>query len=215
MKVTSYNSQINYTSNIRIVNSNEFNKHFFDEYLYCGHPADSIKESVSKVRGFWTPSVRTCTAGGVVDNDGVLGFHLYDCLDNLQQIHEKFRTIISDAIFKPKSALILGSKNIENREASLPIFDTVESIVTESVKPSIFKTHRFRYGESDIGYEKQSDTWFINSVYPNNPMLQNDNVELLSVEDLMLGFDKIKIAPQDNFFIMDKEITREQYPEFF
>ena len=215
MQINSYNNRINYTSKIRVVTSNEFNKHLFDEYIYCGSQGSPIKDSMSKVRGFWTPSVRTCSAGGVVGNDGVLGFHFYDCLENMEKLQHRFKTMITDMIFKPKSAFIIGGKKLEERPASVPLFDIVADEVGQTVKPSIFKTHKHKFGESDIGYEKCSDTWFINSVYPKNPMLSNNDVELLSVDDLKQGFESIKIAPQDDLFIMDKKITRDICPEFF
>ncbi len=85
----------------------------------------------------------------------------------------------------------------------------------EVVKPSYFKIYKSIYAESDIGYDKQTDSWFINLTKPvdaKNPMVRKD---VLTLDELKKSFEEIKIAPQDKLFVDGKMIEKKDAPEMF
>ena len=208
-------NQMSFKSNIRFVSSEEFGKHCLGSYFYCGGRGSELKESMKKGTDIWTSSVRSCTAGGVVDKNGAIGFHIYDIKENLNKVKDGFLNILKTAVDKPKSAIVLGSKDLKGSEESVPMFNEIEKNVKELVRPSVFKTHKNITAESDLGYEKSTDSWYIVTSHRKNPMLMTNPIEIKTAEDLKNGFEKINIAPQDKLFVRDKEVTKSDYPEFF
>lgn len=215
MNINSSNDKTPFSSNIRFVTSKEFDRHCFHSFFYCGRPTLPIDSSMLKGKDIWTPDIRTCTAGGVVDSEGAAGFHIFDCRENLEKLKNDFIPAIKNMIQKPLSALIIGSKKLDRYPDSIPVFEETNSQIKKLTTPSVFKTHSNRFASTDIGYEQSTDTWFINSTYPKNPMMPDFREEVLSVDDLKNNFERIRIAPQDNLFIMDKPVTRGICPEFF
>lgn len=205
----------NFQANIKFVNSKEFEKHAFHSYFYCGKPKEPITDSFVKGDDIWTPYIRTCSAGGVVDNEGAVGFHIFDAEENIKAVKDKFADTIKNLVQNPKSALLIGSKRLDFRPDSIPLFETITDKIKKFVTPSTFKTHKHKFGESDIGYEKATDTWFIVTSKQEHPMLLNSIKEITTPEELKESFEQIKIAPQDRLFVMDKEITKSDYPEMF
>ena len=53
------------------------------------------------------------------------------------------------------------------------------------------------------------------TAWRENPMMINSTKEVTSLDELKNSFEKIKIAPNDRLFVMDKEITRDTCPEMF
>jgi len=215
MNIQPQTNRPSFQSNIKFVNSKEFEKHAFHTFFYCKRPEEALKQSLVKGGDVWTPAVRTCTAGGVVDNEGAVGFHIFDNAENINEVKDNFINGIKSFVQHPKSALILGSKEIMSRPESVTLFETVSKKLKEILTPSTFKTHKNMFAESDIGYEKATDTWFVVTSNQENPMLLNSIKEVVTPEELKNSFEQIKIAPQDRLFVMDKEITKNDYPEMF
>jgi len=204
-----------FNSKIKIVDSFEFSRQNIRPFFYCGKPSEPLEKSIYKGLNFWTSEVKTCTSGGVVGGKDAAGFHLFDCKENINKVEDEFIQALNTAAGDVKSALVIGSKDLESSPHSIPLFDAVTRKIKEFVTPSIFKTHSRKYSGTDIGYDKNQDTWFINTVWLKNPMMQNSAQDVRTIEELKASFDKIKIAPQDTLFIGGKEIKKSDYPELF
>lgn len=220
MQITKFQNQnqnlnLNFKANIKFVSSKEFDSKMFRQFFYCGKPKEPYIKSFVKGVDIWTPDVRTCTAGGVVDNNDVLAFHLMDKPENIDSTKRTFADIIRDFTEETKSALLIGAKNIRERKDSVPLFESVKAEIKKIVTPSIFETHKNRYAESCVGYEKATDTWFINTSIPEHPMMPNKRIDVVDFDALQANFEDIKIAPQDRLFVGGKEITSEICPEIF
>lgn len=223
------NSNINFQSKIKFVSSQEFSRQKFNEHFYCSIKND-LNDSMAKSPKIWTHSIRTCTGGGIVDKQGALGFHFYDCIKILEGVKNNFADFIKQINNNNISALIIGSKRVNSREIesdfsntpsemkeplSLRMFETVRAEINKFVSPSIFRTYNDNSMESDIGYSGIEDTWFINTNYLKHPQLLYTETDLLTLDALKSAFEEIKIAPQDRLFIDNKEITKDMCPEIF
>lgn len=211
MNVQNCNS-LNFKSNIHFVSSPNFDKQMFRSYFYCS-AKKPLMESMLKGGDIWTQSIRTCSGGGLVDNQGALGFHFFNSLETIQKVKEDLIPIVKKQNCKTKSALLIGGKRITND--SVQLFSTVLGKLKNVVKPSYFKIYKSIYAESDIGYDKHTDSWFINLTNPvdiRNMMARKD---VLTLNALKKSFEEIKIAPQDKLFINGKEVTHNDAPEFF
>ena len=211
MNVQNCNS-LNFKSNIHLVSSPKFDKQMFRSYFYCSSKKP-LMDSMLKGGDIWTQSIRTCSGGGLVDNQGALGFHFFNSLETIQKVKEDLIPIVKKQNCKTKSALLIGGKKITND--SVQLFSTVLDKLKDVVKPSYFKIYKSIYAESDIGYDKHTDSWFINLTNPvdvRNIMARKD---VLTLNALKKSFEEIKIAPQDKLFINGKEVTHNDVPEFF
>ena len=211
MNVQNCNS-LNFKSNIHFVSSPNFDKQMFRSYFYCS-TKKTLMDSMLKGGDIWTQNIRTCSGGGLVDNQGALGFHFFNSLETIQKVKEDLISIVKKQNCKTKSALLIGGKRITND--SVQLFSTVLDKLKDVVKPSYFKIYKSLYAESDIGYDKHTDSWFINLTNPvdvRNIMARKD---ILTLNALKKSFEEIKIAPQDKLFINGKEVTHNDAPEFF
>ena len=211
MNVQNCNS-LNFKSNIHFVSSPKFDKQMFRSYFYCSSKKP-LMDSMLKGGDIWTQSIRTCSGGGLVDNQGALGFHFFNSLETIQKVKEDLIPIVKKQNCKTKSALLIGGKKFTND--SVQLFSTVLDKLKDVVKPSYFKIYKSIYAESDIGYDKHTDSWFINLTNPvdvRNIMARKD---VLTLNALKKSFEEIKIAPQDKLFINGKEVTHNDAPEFF
>ena len=215
MKIQSQNFTQNFTSNIKFVSGKEFDSRRFSNFFYCGNPDGQFIDSFCKGYDIWTHEVRTCSAGGVVDNDSALAFHLFDKSENIDNVKNMFRNIVADVIGKPKSALLIGGKRLPKCENSVPLFEKLKAELKKITPTSIFEVHKNKFAESNIGYESYSDTWFINTTSPNcfKPLTAEDDV--LTLSRLLDNFETIKIAPQDRLFTNGSEITSSDCPAIF
>ena len=205
----------NFKSRIKFVTSKEFNNCNFRDYFYCNETTKPLIDSFTTFSSIWSPNVKTCTAGGLVNKEKNWGFHLYDCIENIKNVRKDFKSIINADKNKYESALIIGSKDLTGSPNSIPLFEEVQKTLQEIVTPSIFKTFKNIYSACDIGYDKNLDTWFINlNVIINkiNPFFPTD---IMGIENIKDSFEKIQIAPQDELFIGDEQIKKEDFPELF
>lgn len=211
MNVQNCNS-LNFKSNIHFVSSPNFDKQMFRSYFYCS-TKKTLMDSMLKGGDIWTQSIRTCSGGGLVDNQGALGFHFFNSLETIQKVKEDLISIVKKQNCKTKSALLIGGKRITND--SVQLFSTVLDKLKDVVKPSYFKIYKSIYAESDIGYDKHTDSWFINLTNPVDVRNIMARKEVLTLNALKKSFEEIKIAPQDKLFINGKEVTHNDAPEFF
>ena len=184
----------------------------FRSYFYCS-TKKTLMDSMLKGGDIWTQSIRTCSGGGLVDNQGALGFHFFNSLETIQKVKEDLIPIVKKQNCKTKSALLIGGKRITND--SVQLFSTVLDKLKDVVKPSYFKIYKSIYAESDIGYDKHTDSWFINLTNPVDVRNIMARKEVLTLNALKKSFEEIKIAPQDKLFINGKEVTHNDAPEFF
>lgn len=219
-------SNLNFQSKIKFVSSKEFDSHGFFDNFYCGKNARNLEESMFKSPKHWTHSIRTCTAGGIVDRESALSFHFFDCIQTLESVREKLADIIKKFNRNNISALIIGSKRLADRGSyenlppsktplSIEIFEAVRSEINKFVSPSVFRTYKNNSSESDIGYSHFDDTWIINTNYWKHPQMPATEVDILTLDALKSNFEEIKIAPQDSLYIDNKEITKDMCPEIF
>ncbi len=211
MNVQNYNS-LNFKSNIHFVSSPNFDKQMFRSYFYCS-AKKPLMDSMRKGADIWTQSIRTCSGGGLVDNKGALGFHFFNCEETIEKVKKDLISIIQKENYQTKSALLIGGKRLTKN--SIQLIYTVLDKIKEVVNPSYFKIYKSIYAESDIGYDKQTDTWFINLTKPvdvKNPMVRKD---VLTLDELKKSFEEIKIAPQDKLFVDGKMVEKTDAPEMF
>lgn len=220
-------SNLNFQSKIKFVSSAEFDSNAFLKHFYCGRNAQNLEESMIKSSKHWTHGIRTCTAGGIVDSEGALGFHFYDCIKTLESVKENFADIIKKFNQNSISALIIGSKRLTGKDArefssaqsqlplSIEIFQAVCSEIKKFVSPSIFRTYKNLSTESDIGYSLAEDSWYINTNYWKNCQMPSTETDILSLDALKSNFEEIKIAPQDSLYINNTQITADMSPEIF
>lgn len=206
------NNNLNFKSNIHFVSSPNFRKQAFKNYFYCTSNSPLI-DSMQKGGKIWTQSVRTCSAGGLVDSKGALGFHFFNCLETIKKVKEDLIPIIQKENSKTQSALLIGAKRI--CDSSPMLFDTVLEKLKEVVNPSYFKIFKNIYSECGVGYDKPSDSWFINLTVPKDDSRHYIPKDILTLEELQNDFEEIKIAPQDKLFINGKEIKKSDAPEIF
>lgn len=214
MNIQNHNG-ISFQSNIHFVSFAEFDKQMFRNFFYCQGAMRPLNESMLKGKDIWTSSIRTCSAGGIVDNQGALGFHFFNSLENIQKVKDNLFSIIKKKNGKAKSALLIGGKRIDGIETSLKLFDTVLDKLHKFVQPSYFKVYKNMFAESDLGYDKRSDSWFINLSLPVSENSLESREDVLTLKKLKECFEKIKIAPQDKLYIAGKEVKRREVPEWF
>ena len=205
----------NFNANIKFVDTNDFEKRDFGNYFYCDHPLKDLSNSMIVGDKFWTSEIKSCTAGGIVGEDETLGFHLYDSRLNVKKVATSFAKIVKNKIINPISAFIIGSKDIPNAPDSVPLYKEVSKQTKKLVTPTEFETYEKKFSEADIGYERETDTWYVNAISLKNPMMITEREEIKSVDDLKSMFKLIRIAPQDRLFIGEEEILQSEHPELF
>ena len=218
-------NNVSFTSRINFVDSKTFDRFMKGAYVdfRTDHgliPPNKINERiVSKLTGkpiykrsdvleadeFYTDTVRTCTAGGIVDTKTgkAVGFHIYDSDANADKTDEILDNIFA-YIPNPDRALVLGSKKLKGSVYSIPIFQKIlEGIKKRVQNVSVFNEHIFPYSETDMHYSLKNDTWTIRSMY--RPLMDYKEYEIESKDDLAKCFRDFKIADGD-FITFDKDI---------
>lgn len=216
MNISPETDNINFQSKINFVSAKEFKSKHCKHLLYCKPPTAPVESSFMKESGFWTYEVKSCTAGGIVDKNGVLGFHILDCAENIRKLKQNMQDIIKNLNHNNLSALVIGAKDLPDSQYSIPMFDTVSEIIKKVIKPSVFKRHTNIYAQTDLKYDSQTDTWMIATLIPEIPMLPYGKTKSITdIHTLLENFGSVNIAPQDRLFINGREITKEVCPEIF
>lgn len=207
-------NDISFTSRIRFVDRKVFDK-FCQKGIYVDFRPDNdmsaldmmmLKPSknivhprldVLKADEFYTDTVRTCTAGGVVDTKTgeAVGFHIFDSLDNLEKTDDILENIFG-RVKNPDRAVILGSKGLKIACESIPIFQKLYEGISKRVKNvTIFREHLFPFSESDMHYCAKTDTWTIRSMYRPITDFREHNIK--SKDELEKCFREVKLADGD------------------
>ena len=163
----------------------------------CGNKIKHPRLDVLKSDEFYTDTVRTCTAGGVIDTKSgkAAGFHIYDSLANSEKIDDILENIFGN-VETPDRAVILGSKNLRSSIYSIPIFQKLLKGISERVPNlTVFKEHTLPFSESNMHYSLKNDTWTIQSMY--RPLTDYKEFDVASQEDLNKCFKEIKLANGD------------------
>ncbi len=162
-----------------------------------GSKIDRPRVDVVKADEFNTETVRTCTAGGVVDteNGEAAGFHAYDSLFNLEHVDD-FLDNLFWRVKNPDRAFLIGSKELRGSMYSRPIFQKLYDGIAKRVpNVTVIREHVFPYSETDIHYAVKNDTWTIHSMY--KPLTDYREYDVKSKEDLNKCFKEIKLANGD------------------
>ncbi len=152
---------------------------------------------VLKSDEFYTDTVRTCTAGGVVNTKTgeAAGFHIYDSLFNSEKVDDILENIFG-RVENPDRALILGSKHLRTSVYSIPIFQKIlDGIIKRVPNVTVFREHSLPFSESNMHYSLKNDTWTIQSMY--RPLTDYKEFDISSKEELDKCFKKVKIADGD------------------
>ena len=194
---------IQFTSRINFVNEKTFDNFRKGIYVDFREPyktelfGKKIRTNIVKADEFYTDTVRTCTAGGIINHKtgDCTGFHIFDNYENSQRTND-----ILEEIFKrvknPDRAFILGGKNLTVSEYSMPIFEKICNGIKKRVaNVTIFKEHIFPYSETNMHYSAKEDTWTIQSMY--RPLTDIKSFDILSKEDMVKCFKEIEIADGD------------------
>lgn len=174
--------------------------------LKCSKDIRRPRIDVLKSDEFYTEAVRTCTAGGVIDTKTgeAAGFHIYDSLDNLENIDNILDNIYGN-VKNPDRALILGSKDRRLSSYSIPIFQKIYEGIAKRVRNiTIFKEYIFPFSESDLHYSLADDTWTIHTMFKGKNDMREHHI--LSEEDLDKCFKEFIIANGDTLEIDGKLI---------
>lgn len=210
-------SGVRFSSHIRFVSGEVFQKlPTVDAQLkkeFVGPPWKIHNRIRSREKGY-TREIECCNAGGIVNTEQVMLFHLYPEergmgfeLARLQQalmndIQELKRPQ------KPMRALLVGGDADDSR--SLRYAQELEAIFkAHDIPYSIIWGHR-RYDqmESSVFYSVPEDTWSIQTTFqkPGSPYLSS----LQTPRYLRRGFSRIQIDPGDTVEVDGKIISAEQ-----
>ena len=149
---------------------------------------------------FYTNSVRTCTAGALINTKTgkALGFHIYDCLDNYLNLDSIINAML-DRI-NPDKCLLFGGKKYWHDPFSMPIFRRSKNMLGKNIEDmTIFEKHLHLHSETAMCYSANDDTFYILSRYTGK---DNENHAILTENELRNCFKKIKIAPGDELIFL-------------
>lgn len=94
MNVDTSRNNVNFQAKIKFINKRDFMDKKFFPFVDCQRPKEPLCTSFIKDLDFWTGEIRTCTSGGLVDDSGVLGFHIFDCPENIDKVGDSMSKII-------------------------------------------------------------------------------------------------------------------------
>jgi len=162
---------------------------------------------------FFSPRVRSCTAGGILSvNEESYGFHFYDD-SNIGECG--LNTLKRDiALFdnSPQRAFIIGSKRHKCRPFSKRNLVIIKKYLDNNINNvSVFEGHTDKYAQSSFHYDLKTDTYTVFTQFFKNGKEKCVN----SLRDLLNNFKNIKIANGDVLFIGNQQITKDMYPSIF
>lgn len=203
-------NNISFTSNICFISGRKFRTLPKANYVdYYHHNPNIIKAPE-----FYSEGIRTCTGGGLVKPfvEGE-GFHFWDDKTTLKNFHDQVVRLFR-FVKEPERGLLVGGKEIQFNELSMPLFNKFRQAISEKVENlTVFAKHKFQYEQTHYKYEVENDTWTICTEFRANENAPLKSVKNLS--DLKRCFEEISIAPGDRLFINEKEILPQTNPEIF
>ncbi len=197
------NSQINFTSNIRIANLDTFYNSTIKLPYKNAVKAPWTAEEIIKRRSAYTVLIKSCTAGGIVvknpKTNKLKVVMLHICPPEEEQKNIDFK-VIKAAIAKkigkniPVSGLLIGGKKC--LPYSNKTFRNLEEIF-ESFNIPISKFQGMPSSASaNIAYHGAKDEWVIFSQLLAKRISENNVLQKLAKY-----FKKFEIAPNDNIIV--------------
>ena len=204
------NSSVSFTSNIHFVDRIAYNKIKKKNSIGFWHDVPNIL----KADEFYSEGIKTCTGGGIViPFKEAEGFHFWDDMTN----KKKFPDIVNSLfrfVKNPQTALLVGSKKLDDSPYSIEQFERFKKVFTERIKNvSLFERHRYENAQTHYIYSLDNDTWTLFSEYQKGKNIRYNQVK--SLKALKECFENISIADGDRLFINNKEITKADAPELF
>ena len=204
------NKSITFTSKIRFVDRNIYNKMVKNNKIGYFHNTPNIL----KADEFYSEEIRTCTGGGLVNPHlEAEGFHFWDDKPNIKNFPDNINKLFR-FVKNPERGILIGSKQREENPYSLEMFTKFKKVFFERVKNiSLFEKHKFEISESNYHYSLKDDTWTIYSAFRRDKNSALKPVK--NLDDLLECFENVLIADGDRLFIGKKEILPQDCPEIF
>lgn len=159
-----------------------------------------------QIPAFNIKTIRTCSAFGINDaKENALGSHIYDCLNNKQHLKDILSDVESAINWKPEGGLLIGSKTLNFRPYSRPIYMEIKEFMLRKIpKVSYFEEHLDTLSETDLHYDVKKDIWTIctRGFDKNNEKI----ISVSNIEDLKSRFRKIHIADGDILMINGEKV---------
>lgn len=218
---------VSFTSNIKFVPIKAFDEIL--EKASCSpknnirhiEPTYVYKEAFWKTKdNIFTTEIRTCTGGGIINNEETLMFHLIDESDTYYNA-KIFESEADSLIPNPSNGLLVGGKYIKydrDTDMSLPVFDKIKEFLSKKVNLSFFRNHKHLDSQTDLLYLRGEDSWYLcTKDAPEIAKLREKEplCYVTDAESLKRAYENIHISKNDRLFINDKEITKEEMPDFF
>jgi len=215
-------NNISFKSRIQFVDYKSFKKIICNNCNFIDYK--SAERNIVTGSDFYTTNIRTCTGGSLVNAtkdssrpfQSTLGFHIFNNRDNNQNILKRIENALN---FTPKNGILIGGKKLYDRggQYSLPNFDKLKTFMG-SILPdfSFFQQQRYLYGQTHFHYSFKDDTWTLCSEFNGKNNIRGPITKGVScLSDLTKHFLKIHIAQQDQLFIGNKQIFKNDVPSLF
>ena len=206
---TTFTSKIHFVPSCifaEIINPNEQKYVSFAQIKSISPPCDS----------FYSVELKSCSGGGVVEpGKSCVGFHIFDCKENLEKVNENIEEITTP-IPKATRGLLIGGKDLPRAKYSLKHFEKLkESLLNKVENLSCFKMHAYKDEETNYLYDAKNDEWYLNTQFASYENGRHVSTEVESLKTLKQAFKEVKIAKGDELYICGLEVKKEDAPEFF
>lgn len=184
--------KVNFGSKIIFVDPHKFEKIAIHNFI----PWDIDSKFIKIADEFYTNSVRTCTAGAMINTKThtALGFHLFDCLINYKNL-DKILNSMLDAVVPDKCLLFGGKIDLPRSIFSLPILKKTINIFEKNIpEMTLFERHMHKCSETGMCYSLKDDTFYIMARFLDRKA--NEHL-VINEKELKECYKKIKISPKD------------------
>jgi len=168
------NSQISFTSRIRLVNHSDFRSVVSEVSASVDSPWTA--NEILKAKRAYTTGICDCTAGGITDGKDVVMFHIRPSENNIEYWSDITETLKQkiDRNSKKLRGFLLGSLDYGY---SNNIFNGFEAFMRENSFPCTkFRGHKERFAKVDIAYSSPKDEWLVTSNQISEAL--EDNLDL-------------------------------------
>jgi len=198
------NSQISFTSRIRLVTKSDFKSVASKVSANVDYPWTA--KEIIKSNSAYTTGICDCTAGGITDGKDVVMFHICPSESNLNDWSNIIGTLKQKIDIKSKKlqGFLLGSF-VYSRSNS--VFCGFEAFMKENKVPyTKLQGHTEIFADSDILYSSSRDEWLVTSDQISCDLKNNRKLfGKMSIEErqkqlaqiVKNTFLKVNIAPKD------------------
>lgn len=208
-----HNAKLNFTSNLRFVNSQEYSRKVHEALERANHRTTFITdgwnvENITLTENGGTDSLSCCVGGGIVEprKDRMILHHLVPryVVEDPQSVQEKLETLneglscqVISENSRSKSSLVIGGQS--GNERSYKAANHLEKVSASlNTQPTVIVGKK--HGGTDVFHETDGDNWYISTYGDDKP------VE--TIDDLKNTYDYISISPKDQLFISNKPVER-------